>query len=92
MPRLLFYLAAGEHKPEQTDSSHSNNNGPVVPIQNPPDPQNSTNTSAEHAEQDADDEAAEDTDDTRSDKCHVMRCSETFYAKTESSDFAKTVS
>ncbi|XP_029367677.1 ubiquitin-conjugating enzyme E2O [Echeneis naucrates] len=56
----------GEHKSEQTDSSHSNNNGPVVPSQNPSDPQNTNDTSAEHGEQDADDEAAEDTDDTSS--------------------------
>uniref|UniRef100_A0A665XBG9 (E3-independent) E2 ubiquitin-conjugating enzyme n=1 Tax=Echeneis naucrates TaxID=173247 RepID=A0A665XBG9_ECHNA len=53
-------------KSEQTDSSHSNNNGPVVPSQNPSDPQNTNDTSAEHGEQDADDEAAEDTDDTSS--------------------------
>uniref|UniRef100_A0A3Q3MCD2 (E3-independent) E2 ubiquitin-conjugating enzyme n=1 Tax=Mastacembelus armatus TaxID=205130 RepID=A0A3Q3MCD2_9TELE len=58
--------AQGEHKSEQTDSSHPNNNGPVVPIQNPPDSQNANDTSAEHGEQDADDEAAEDTDDTSS--------------------------
>uniref|UniRef100_A0A7N8Y786 (E3-independent) E2 ubiquitin-conjugating enzyme n=1 Tax=Mastacembelus armatus TaxID=205130 RepID=A0A7N8Y786_9TELE len=51
---------------KQTDSSHPNNNGPVVPIQNPPDSQNANDTSAEHGEQDADDEAAEDTDDTSS--------------------------
>ncbi|XP_070835737.1 (E3-independent) E2 ubiquitin-conjugating enzyme UBE2O isoform X3 [Chaetodon trifascialis] len=57
---------AGELKPEQTDSSHPNNNGPVVPIQNPLDPQSTNDTSAEHGEQDADDEAAEDTDDTSS--------------------------
>ncbi|XP_053275155.1 (E3-independent) E2 ubiquitin-conjugating enzyme UBE2O [Pleuronectes platessa] len=55
-----------EHKSEQTDSSHpNNNNGPVVSIPNPPDSQN-TDTPAEHGEQDADDEAAEDTDDTSS--------------------------
>ncbi|XP_034544272.1 (E3-independent) E2 ubiquitin-conjugating enzyme UBE2O isoform X2 [Notolabrus celidotus] len=53
----------GEHKPEQTDSSHPKNNGP---IQNPQDSQNINDTSAEHGEQDADDEAAEDTDDTSS--------------------------
>ena len=34
-------------------------------VQNAPDSQN-IDTSAEHGEQDADDEAAEDTDDTRS--------------------------
>uniref|UniRef100_A0A3Q1GCR1 (E3-independent) E2 ubiquitin-conjugating enzyme n=2 Tax=Acanthochromis polyacanthus TaxID=80966 RepID=A0A3Q1GCR1_9TELE len=55
----------GEHKSEQTDSSHPNNNGPV-PNQNPPDSQNTNDSSAEHGEQDADDEAAEDTDDTSS--------------------------
>lgn len=61
-----FYLSPGEHKSEQADSSHpNNNNGPVV--QNPADAQNINDTSAEHGEQDADDEAAEDTDDTRSD-------------------------
>lgn len=62
----MFYLSPGEHKSEQTDSSHPNNNGPVVPIQNPADPQNANDNLAEHGEQDADDEAAEDTDDTRS--------------------------
>lgn len=66
MRPLVFYLSPGEHKSEQTDSSQSNNNGPVVPIQNPPDSQNINDAFAEHAEQDADDEAAEDTDDTRS--------------------------
>lgn len=59
-------LAPGENKCEQTDSSHPNNNGPVVSIPNAPDAQNTNDGSAEHAEQDADDEAAEDTDDTRS--------------------------
>lgn len=65
---MLFWscLSPGDHKSEQTDSSHSNNNGPVAPIQNPQDSQNTNDTSAEHGEQDADDEAAEDTDDTRS--------------------------
>uniref|UniRef100_A0A3Q1GA84 (E3-independent) E2 ubiquitin-conjugating enzyme n=1 Tax=Acanthochromis polyacanthus TaxID=80966 RepID=A0A3Q1GA84_9TELE len=58
-------LQPGEHKSEQTDSSHPNNNGPV-PNQNPPDSQNTNDSSAEHGEQDADDEAAEDTDDTSS--------------------------
>lgn len=63
----MFYLLPGEHKSEQTDTSHpNNNNGPVVPFQNPPDSQNTYDPSAEHGEQDADDEAAEDTDDTRS--------------------------
>jgi len=38
----------------------------VVPAQNPLDSQNTNDTTAEHGEQDADDEAAEDTDDTRS--------------------------
>lgn len=38
----------------------------MAPIQNPPDPQNTNDTSAEPVEQDADDEAADDTDDTRS--------------------------
>ncbi|KAM4585479.1 ubiquitin-conjugating enzyme E2O isoform 1-T1 [Odontesthes bonariensis] len=56
----------GEHKSEQIDSSHPNNNGPVVPVQNPLDSQNTNDTTAEHGEQDADDEAAEDTDDTSS--------------------------
>ncbi|XP_078135799.1 ubiquitin-conjugating enzyme E2O isoform X1 [Sander vitreus] len=57
----------GEHKSEQTDTSHpNNNNGPVVPFQNPPGSQNTYDPSAEHGEQDADDEAAEDTDDTSS--------------------------
>ncbi|XP_068607121.1 (E3-independent) E2 ubiquitin-conjugating enzyme UBE2O [Brachionichthys hirsutus] len=55
-----------EHKSAQTDLSHSNNNGPVSPIQNPPEPQNPSDHLAEHGEQDADDEAAEDTDDTSS--------------------------
>uniref|UniRef100_A0A3P8VI08 (E3-independent) E2 ubiquitin-conjugating enzyme n=1 Tax=Cynoglossus semilaevis TaxID=244447 RepID=A0A3P8VI08_CYNSE len=59
-------LAPGENKCEQTDSSHPNNNGPVVSIPNAPDAQNTNDGSAEHAEQDADDEAAEDTDDTSS--------------------------
>lgn len=59
-------LTPGENKCEQTDSSHPNNNGPVVSIPNAPDAQNTNDGSAEHAEQDADDEAAEDTDDTRS--------------------------
>lgn len=63
---FCFCLSPGEHKSEQTDSSHSSNNGPVVPIQTPSDSQNTIDTSAEHGEQDADDEAAEDTDDTRS--------------------------
>uniref|UniRef100_A0A3B4WNF2 (E3-independent) E2 ubiquitin-conjugating enzyme n=1 Tax=Seriola lalandi dorsalis TaxID=1841481 RepID=A0A3B4WNF2_SERLL len=64
---MLFHrLSPGEHKSEQTDSSHSNNNGPVVPIQNPPDSQSADDALTEHGEQDADDEAAEDTDDTSS--------------------------
>lgn len=42
------------------------NNGPVASIQNFPDSQNFNESSAEPADQDADDEAAEDTDDTRS--------------------------
>lgn len=46
----------------------------MVPIPNQPDPQNTNDTSAEHAEQDADDEAAEDTDDTRSEKEKVIWC------------------
>lgn len=37
-----------------------------MPIQYPLDSHNTNDTSAEHGEQDADDEAAEDTDDTRS--------------------------
>ncbi|XP_071391309.1 (E3-independent) E2 ubiquitin-conjugating enzyme [Centroberyx affinis] len=57
----------GEHKSEQTDSSHpNNNNGPVEPAQNPQDSQNPADGWAEPGEQDADDEAAEDTDDTSS--------------------------
>ncbi|TNN69498.1 (E3-independent) E2 ubiquitin-conjugating enzyme UBE2O [Liparis tanakae] len=56
-----------EHRSEPTDSSHpNNNNGSVAPVQNPPDSQNAIDPSAEHGEQDADDEAAEDTDDTSS--------------------------
>ncbi|XP_077936501.1 ubiquitin-conjugating enzyme E2O isoform X2 [Gasterosteus aculeatus] len=47
----------GDNRPEQTDSSHPNNNGPV---------QNPSEASAEHGEPDADDEAADDTDDTSS--------------------------
>ncbi|XP_075946417.1 ubiquitin-conjugating enzyme E2O isoform X1 [Anarhichas minor] len=59
--------AQGEHRSEQTDSSQpNNNNGPVVPIQNPAVCPYSNDPSAEHGEQDADDEAAEDTDDTSS--------------------------
>ncbi|XP_035492466.2 (E3-independent) E2 ubiquitin-conjugating enzyme UBE2O isoform X1 [Scophthalmus maximus] len=54
----------GEHKSEQTDSSHpNNNNGPVASVL---DSENTNDASAEHGEQDADDEAAEDTDDTSS--------------------------
>ncbi|KAL3066826.1 hypothetical protein OYC64_016722 [Pagothenia borchgrevinki] len=57
--------AQGEHKSEQDDPSNpNNNNGHVVPGQNPADSQNPNDSSAEHGEQDADDEAAEDTDDT----------------------------
>lgn len=55
----------GEHKSEQTDSPHLNN-GPVMPAQNPLDAKNTNDGTAEHEEQDADDEAAEDTDDTSS--------------------------
>ncbi|KAM4750591.1 ubiquitin-conjugating enzyme E2O isoform 2-T2 [Anableps anableps] len=55
----------GEHKSEQTDSSHLNN-GPVIPGQNPVDPKTTNDNTAEHGEQDADDEGAEDTDDTSS--------------------------
>jgi len=62
---VYSYLSPGEHRSEPTDSSHPNN-GSVAPIQNPPDSQNTIDPSAEHGEQDADDEAAEDTDDTRS--------------------------
>lgn len=62
---MYSYLSPGEHRSEPTDSSHPNN-GSVAPIQNPPDSQNTIDPSAEHGEQDADDEAAEDTDDTRS--------------------------
>ncbi|XP_010795243.1 E2/E3 hybrid ubiquitin-protein ligase UBE2O-like, partial [Notothenia coriiceps] len=57
--------AQGEQKSEQSDPSNpNNNNGHVVPGQNPADSQNPNDSSAEHGEQDADDEAAEDTDDT----------------------------
>ncbi|KAI4832144.1 hypothetical protein KUCAC02_015120 [Chaenocephalus aceratus] len=57
--------AQGEHKSEQDDPSNpNNNNSHVVPGQNPADSQNPNDSSAEHGEQDADDEAAEDTDDT----------------------------
>uniref|UniRef100_A0A672HEF8 (E3-independent) E2 ubiquitin-conjugating enzyme n=1 Tax=Salarias fasciatus TaxID=181472 RepID=A0A672HEF8_SALFA len=55
----------GEHKSEHADPSHPNNNGPA-PVQNPADSQGTNDTTAEHGEQDADDEAAEDTDDTSS--------------------------
>lgn len=66
-PNSLFYLSPGEHKVEQADLSHpNNNNGPVTSTQNPLDSQNTNDSLAEHGEQDADDEAAEDTDDTRS--------------------------
>lgn len=65
MRLMLFYLSLGEHKSEQTESSHPNNNGPAAPIQNPPGAHNTHETLAEPAEQDADDEAADDTDDTR---------------------------
>lgn len=65
VPRIVI-LPPGEHKSEQTESSHSNN-GPAAPIQNPPDSQSTNDTSAEPVEQDADDEAADDTDDTRCD-------------------------
>lgn len=62
---FTLFLPVGEHRSEQTDSNHpNNNNGPAVPVQNAPDSQN--DASAEHGEQDADDEAAEETDDTRS--------------------------
>uniref|UniRef100_A0A8D3B591 (E3-independent) E2 ubiquitin-conjugating enzyme n=1 Tax=Scophthalmus maximus TaxID=52904 RepID=A0A8D3B591_SCOMX len=48
----------------KTDSSHpNNNNGPVASVL---DSENTNDASAEHGEQDADDEAAEDTDDTSS--------------------------
>ncbi|XP_013886705.1 E2/E3 hybrid ubiquitin-protein ligase UBE2O isoform X2 [Austrofundulus limnaeus] len=56
----------GEHKSEQMESSRPNNNGPVMHAQNPLDSQNTSDTTAEHGEQDADDEGAEDTDDTSS--------------------------
>lgn len=46
----------------------------MVPIQNPPDAHNTNDTSAEHGEQDADDEAAEDTDDTRSVNIVIWFC------------------
>lgn len=58
---FCFLHSAGDPKSEQTDLSHpSNNNGPVVPTQE----QKTNDMTAEHTEQDADDEAAEDTDDT----------------------------
>lgn len=47
------------------EASHASN-GPVASIQNPNDPQNLHESSAEPGDQDADDEATEDTDDTRS--------------------------
>uniref|UniRef100_A0A668ASK2 (E3-independent) E2 ubiquitin-conjugating enzyme n=2 Tax=Myripristis murdjan TaxID=586833 RepID=A0A668ASK2_9TELE len=56
----------GEHKSEQTDSSHPNNNGPVEHVQHPHDSHHPADGWAEPGEQDADDEAAEDTDDTSS--------------------------
>ncbi|XP_076027271.1 ubiquitin-conjugating enzyme E2O isoform X2 [Genypterus blacodes] len=56
---------AGEHKLEQTDSTH-NNNGPMVSIPNTQDARNPGDTLPETGEQDADDEAAEDTDDSSS--------------------------
>uniref|UniRef100_A0A3Q0RGF9 (E3-independent) E2 ubiquitin-conjugating enzyme n=1 Tax=Amphilophus citrinellus TaxID=61819 RepID=A0A3Q0RGF9_AMPCI len=63
----FLFLPLGEHRFEQTDSNHpNNNNGPVAPVQNAPDAQSTNDASAEHGEQDADDEAAEDTDDTSS--------------------------
>ncbi|XP_034045229.1 (E3-independent) E2 ubiquitin-conjugating enzyme UBE2O [Thalassophryne amazonica] len=55
-----------EQKSEQTDLSHPNNNGPVVPIHNPQESQNTNDNSADNGEQDADDKVAEDTDDTSS--------------------------
>lgn len=62
---LFSNLLPAEPKGEHTELSHSNNNGPVAPTENPAEPQTTTDTSAETTEQDADDEAAEDTDDTR---------------------------
>uniref|UniRef100_A0A8C7Y6H6 (E3-independent) E2 ubiquitin-conjugating enzyme n=1 Tax=Oryzias sinensis TaxID=183150 RepID=A0A8C7Y6H6_9TELE len=56
----------GEHKSEAAETQNPNNNGPVAPLQNQLDPQNTNNAASEHVEQDADDEAAEDTDDTSS--------------------------
>ncbi|MEQ2168669.1 hypothetical protein GOODEAATRI_017183, partial [Goodea atripinnis] len=55
----------GEHKTEQTDSSHLNN-GPLMSVPNPIDSKSTNDSMAEHVEQDADDEGAEDTDDTSS--------------------------
>lgn len=63
---LFSNLSPAEPKGEHAELSHSNNNGPVAPTENPAEPQTATDhTSAETTEQDADDEAAEDTDDTR---------------------------
>uniref|UniRef100_A0A3Q3AW60 (E3-independent) E2 ubiquitin-conjugating enzyme n=2 Tax=Kryptolebias marmoratus TaxID=37003 RepID=A0A3Q3AW60_KRYMA len=65
--KMENFDSQGEHKHTQTQTeSHPNNNGPVMPAQNPLDSQNTSDTTAEHGEQDADDEAAEDTDDTSS--------------------------
>uniref|UniRef100_A0A096M353 (E3-independent) E2 ubiquitin-conjugating enzyme n=1 Tax=Poecilia formosa TaxID=48698 RepID=A0A096M353_POEFO len=64
-PSRYHQTSTGDHKSEQTDSSHLNN-GPVTPGQNPADPKSANDNAAEHGEQDADDEGAEDTDDTSS--------------------------
>uniref|UniRef100_H2L527 (E3-independent) E2 ubiquitin-conjugating enzyme n=1 Tax=Oryzias latipes TaxID=8090 RepID=H2L527_ORYLA len=73
VPLMLFIypfvhvFSPGEHKSEAAETQHpNNNNGPVAPLQNQLDPQNTNNAASEHVEQDADDEAAEDTDDTSS--------------------------
>lgn len=55
------------------ESCHPSSNGPVMHTQNPLDSQNTSETTAEHGEQDADDEGAEDTDDTRSERLFVPR-------------------
>lgn len=66
---FVHVFSPGEHKSEAAETQHpNNNNGPVAPLQNQLDPQNTNNAASEHVEQDADDEAAEDTDDTRSDR------------------------
>lgn len=74
---LFSNLLPAEPKGEHTELSHSNNNGPVAPTENPAEPQTTTDTSVvsvvETTEQDADDEAAEDTDDTRCVSHHISQ-------------------